>query len=143
MVDRYTRLVLTVIAACLVYLCLVLTPVGTPLRAQQAGVPAQGAARPGLATGPAEVVIVGWRTDGGEALPVSVRNTVTTQAAPENTTRVVFAGWEDAKRGPMRIGQDAGLPVDPTATTHPVRVVLTGTEPVPGAWRQRVPVETK
>jgi hypothetical protein len=144
MVDRYTRVVLTVIAACLVYLCLVLTPVGTPLRAQQQGAPAQGAARPGLATGPAEVVIVGWRTDSADAaLPVSVRNTVTTQAAAENTTRVVVAGWEDARRGAVRISADAGVPVDLTAAARPVRVMLAGSEPTPGAWRQRVPVETK
>jgi|WetSurMetagenome_2_1015567.scaffolds.fasta_scaffold340829_2 hypothetical protein len=143
MVDRYTRIVLTVIAACLVYLCLVLTPLGTPLRAQQPGAPAQGAARPGLATGPAEVVIVGWRTDSDAALPVSVRNTVTTQAAAENTTRVVVAGWEDARRGAVRISADAGVPVDLTAAPRPLRVVLAGSEQTPGAWRQRVPVDTK
>lgn len=32
--DFYTRVVLTVIALCLVWLCIVLTPMGTPLRAQ-------------------------------------------------------------------------------------------------------------
>ena len=33
-VDLYTRIVLSVIASALVWLCIVLTPMGTPLRAQ-------------------------------------------------------------------------------------------------------------
>ena len=33
-VDVYIRIVLTVIASALVWLCIVLTPMGTPLRAQ-------------------------------------------------------------------------------------------------------------
>ena len=33
-IDLYTRAVLTVIALCLVWLCVVLTPIGTPVRAQ-------------------------------------------------------------------------------------------------------------
>lgn len=33
-IDLYTRIVLTVIATALVWLCVVLTPVGAPLRAQ-------------------------------------------------------------------------------------------------------------
>jgi hypothetical protein len=140
MVDRYTRVVLTVIAACLLYLCLVLSRVGTPLSAQ--GVPQQGAERPGLGTGPAEVVIVGWRSGAADfALPVAVRNTVTTQASTESATRVVLAGWEDARRGTIRLVPESGLPVDTTAAARPTRVVLAGTEPSPGNWRQRVPVD--
>jgi hypothetical protein len=142
MVDRYTRVVLTVIAACLLYLCLVLSRVGTPLSAQ--GVPPQGADRPGLATGPAEVVIVGWRSGAADfAFPVVVRNTVTTQASTESATRVVVAGWEDPKRGTtQRLWPESGVPVDATGAARPTRVVLAGTEPSPGNWRQRVPVDT-
>ena len=33
-IDTYTRVVLTVIAACLMWLCVVGTPVGTPVSAQ-------------------------------------------------------------------------------------------------------------
>ena len=33
-IDLYTRLVLTTIALCLVWLCVVLTPMGTPVSAQ-------------------------------------------------------------------------------------------------------------
>jgi hypothetical protein len=49
-VDRYTKIVLTVIAVALVWLCVVLTPAGTPVSAQ-AQDPTQGAMR---------VVIAGW-----------------------------------------------------------------------------------
>ena len=33
-IDLYTRLVLTTIALCLVWICVVITPMGTPLGAQ-------------------------------------------------------------------------------------------------------------
>ncbi len=139
MADRYTRVVLTVIAACLVYLCLVVSRAGTPLNAQEQP---QGAARPGLATGPAEVVIVGWRNAAADiAFPVVVRNTVTTTPSVEGAERVVVAGWEDPKRGVIRLGADAGLPVDMSAG-RPGRVVVAGSEASPGSWRQRIPVET-
>jgi hypothetical protein len=147
MVDRYTRAVLTVIAVCLVYLCLVVSRAGTPLGAQaipQAPPQAPpGAARPGLGTGPAEVVIVGWRSSESDPpVPVSVRNTVTTQNSTESVTRVVVTGWEDSRdpqRGPVGLTRDTGLPVD--LGGRATKVVLVGTEPAPGAWRQRVPVE--
>jgi hypothetical protein len=142
MADRYTRAVLTVIAVCLVYLCLVMSRVGTPLSAQ--GNQQPGAARPGMATGPAEVVIVGWRSAAADiAFPVVVRNTVTTTPSVEGSERVVIAGWEDPKRGVVRLGQDAGIPVDTTGAARPSRVVIAGTEAsTPGMWRQRIPVDT-
>jgi hypothetical protein len=141
MADRYTRVVLTVIAACLVYLCLVFSGVGTLVRAQE---PApQGAQRPGMLTGPAEVVIVGWR--GAEAgMPVSVRNVVTTTPAADGAQRILIAGWEDPKQGVKRLTQDGGLPVDASAATRPSRVVIAGTEvSSPFMWRQRLPVEVE
>lgn len=145
MVDRYTRVVLTVIAVCLVYLCLVVSKVGTPLSAQQqqqAGTPPPGAARPGLGTGPAEVVVVGWRVSEEDGpLPVEVRNTVTTQPSSDNPTRVVVAGWEDPRRGVTVRLSTEGLPVD-LGASRAGKVVLAGTEPSPGAWRQRIPVDT-
>lgn len=143
MADRYTRIVLTVIAACLVYLCLVFSGVGTRLRAQEPQ-PTQGALRPGMSTGPAEVVIVGWRQAAADiAFPVVVRNTVTTIPSVEGAERVVITGFEDPKRGLIRLTQDTGLPVDTSAATRPTRVVLAGTETsTPGMWRQRIPVDT-
>jgi hypothetical protein len=143
MADRYTRVVLTVIAACLVYLCLVHSRVGTPLSAQ--GYQQPGAARPGMGTGPAEVVIVGWRSAASDiAFPVVVRNTVTTSPSVEGAQRVVVAGWEDPRRGIVRLSQDAGVPEDTSGASRPSRVVLAGTETsTPGMWRQRVPVETE
>ncbi len=51
-VDLYTRIVLTVIASALVWLCIVLTPMGTPLRAQAnvQDVRIVGVKHPGYAT---------------------------------------------------------------------------------------------
>ena len=100
--DWYLRSVLTVIAAALVYLCLVLTP--------WPRVSAQTAARPGDPTGPGEMVIVGWRVPDDAAIPVQIRGRaevtvagevhvsgrVSTEPVPNTSTRVVLAGWEDA-----------------------------------------------
>ena len=101
MSDRYTKAVLTIIAAALVYLCIVMTPMP--------GVQAQTARRPGDPTGPAEMVIVGWRAPKGETVPVSVfgsvnvTNTeplriigqVTTERSSGAADRVVLVGWEE------------------------------------------------
>jgi hypothetical protein len=56
---------------------------------------------------------------------------------------VVITGWEDPKRGVMRLTQDNGVPVDTSSATRPTRVVIAGTEAsTPGMWRQRIPVDT-
>lgn len=100
--DRYLRILLTVIASALVYLCLVLTPWPT-LSAQTNSV---GVPVPGQSTGPAEVVIVGWKASGQRPLPVEVVGRigiagdvtvvghVETRQASGTTSRVVLAGWE-------------------------------------------------
>lgn len=103
--DWYLRAVLTVIAAALVYLCLVFTPMPSAL--------AQGARTPGEMTGPAETVIVGFRLAPDAALPVRVAGSVTvagdvrvsndvrvsgrvqTEQVPRTSARVVLAGWEN------------------------------------------------
>lgn len=99
--DRYTKTVLTLIAAALVYLCVVFTPMPT--------VQAQFTQRPGEPTGPVQVVIVGWRGAAGETVPVSspspltttvnglveVRGQVKTERANDRAERVVLAGWEE------------------------------------------------
>lgn len=102
MTDRYTKLVLTVIAAALLYLCIVLTPLPT--------VYAQNTLRPGEPTGPVQAVIVGWRGAPGETIPVStlqpvpvvvgepvqIRGTVTTERSSGAADRVVLVGWEES-----------------------------------------------
>ncbi len=49
--DHYTRLVLSIIAAALVWLCIVLTPLGTPVSAQLGA--------------PTPVVLTGWQDANG------------------------------------------------------------------------------
>ena len=111
MIDRYTKVILTIIATALVYLCVLMTPLP--------GVQAQTAKRPGDPTGPGEMVIVGWRAPKGETVPVavsgsvSVTNTeplsitgrVTTERSSGAADRVVLVGWEEnanpAKRGAL------------------------------------------
>jgi hypothetical protein len=126
-IDRYTRAILTVIAAALVYLCVLQTP--------WPGVSAQTALRPGESTGPAQVVVIGWTAP---AIPVQVSGTVpvtgevrvtgNVRTRPEDntTSRVVLVGWEDrassGRTGTYEMfnarGEKAvGLPV----TTLPVR----------------------
>jgi len=124
MIDRYTKAVLTVIATALVYLCLVLTP--------WPSVQAQTAARPGESTGPAQVVIVGWRGQAGESIPVTTLGTVgvtvsgpvqvngrvTTEKATERADRVVLVGWEEGATRDKPAGRlqpfttSSALPVD-------------------------------
>lgn len=124
MIDRYTKAVLTLIATALVYLCVVLTP--------WPGVQAQTAPRPGESTGPAQVVIVGWRGQAGESIPVTTLGTVgvtvsgpvqvngrvTTEKATERADRVVLVGWEEGAtrdKPASRIQQfttSSALPVD-------------------------------
>lgn len=121
MVDRYTKTVLTVIAASLVYLCIVFSPLP--------GAAAQTAKRPGDPTGPAEMVIVGWRVS--DAVPVAfqrpvpvtvgdtvrIMGTVSTERSAGAADRVVIAGWEEgaSREKPGRLrpidGTTAGLPV--------------------------------
>ncbi len=136
-IDGYSRFVLSVIAAALVYLCAVFTPMP---EAFAQGTRAPGARTPGESTGPAEMVIVGWRLAPDAALPVQIPGRVTvtgdvrvsndvrvtgrvqTEQAPNMADRVVFAGWEDAgqARAPGRFlpwndKLNQALPVSPRA----------------------------
>jgi hypothetical protein len=130
--DSYLRIVLTVIAAALVYLRVVLTPMPAAS--------AQGAVTPGTVIGPAEVTIVGWRLAPNATFPIHIPGRVTvngevrvsndlrvtgkveTEQAAGSTSRVVLSGWEDAatpraagKFTPWNSGQGAALPVAPLA----------------------------
>jgi hypothetical protein len=124
--DLYLRAVLSVIAAALLYLCVILTPV-PGVQAQQ---PAKGALRPGDSTGPAEMVIVGLRLGDGQTLPVEVRGGVTvrgpvqTEPLEGSSTRVVLAGWEETRT--VRAGNPPGewRPFGPTTRDAlPVNVI--------------------
>jgi hypothetical protein len=63
----------------------------------------------------------------------------------------VVAGWEDRRtNSTVRLAPDAGLPVvqesapATAAQPRPTRVVIVGTESIPGAtWTRRVPVEVQ
>ena len=118
MIDRYLKIVLTVIASALVYLCVVLTSLP--------GVSAQTPSlRPGESSGPTEVVVVGWRPGARETIPVSIQQTqplriegaVTTERSTTRLAdRVVLVGWEPGgtpliQRQSRSISESSGLPV--------------------------------
>jgi hypothetical protein len=104
MIDRYTKVVLTLIACALVYLCIVFTPLPGAY-AQQPTL------RPGEPSGPLEVLVVGWKPLAGlNAIPVSIGHpvqvtasqplpiagTVTTERSSSRLAdRVVLVGWEE------------------------------------------------
>jgi hypothetical protein len=103
--DPYLRVVLTVIAAALLYLCIVLTPL--PIASAQTP-RIVGGRTPGEYTGPAEVVVVDWRLPDGASLPVnvtrgdvrvtsevSVKGVVEVRQPPNNPLRTVLIGHED------------------------------------------------
>jgi hypothetical protein len=116
--DRYIKSVLTVIAAALVYLCVVLTPLP--------GVSAQtNSLRPGESSGPTEVVVVGWRPSDRETIPVMIQQTQplrvegtvsTERSSTRLADRVVVVGWEpggtrEIQRPARPITESSGLPV--------------------------------
>ena len=103
MIDRYTKVVLTLIAVALVYLCVIFTPLPRT-HAQTPSI------RPGESSGPTEVVVVGWRAPGEAAVPVTITHPVqvtapqplriTGEVTTERSTsrladRVVLVGWEE------------------------------------------------
>ena len=120
MIDRYTRVVLTVIAGALLYLAVIFTPLPTT----NAQTPSK---YPGQSSGPTEVVIVGWQV-GRDVIPVSIGHPVQvtaskplpitgqvkTERASDRADRVILIGWEeqavrDAAR-PLETLNDTGYP---------------------------------
>ena len=109
MIDRYTKTVLTVIAGALIYLCVTMTAFPA--------VSAQGTQRPGMPSGPLEVVVVGWRPTG----PIAIASQEPLRVITERTTgaadRVVVVGWEEGgqRGGPGQYRpftqRDPGVPV--------------------------------
>jgi hypothetical protein len=99
--DRYSKIVLTVIAAALVYLCVVMTAFPS--------VQAQTTRRAGeIINTPIEAVIVGWKADG--AIPIASREPlrVQTERASGVADRVVVVGWEE---GATRERPNAVVPI--------------------------------
>jgi hypothetical protein len=88
MTDNYTKTVLSVIAAALVYLCFVLTAFPT--------VEAQSSKRPGESTGPADVVIVGWKNPAPLPIVTPEPIRVITERSSGMADRVVLVGWEQS-----------------------------------------------
>jgi hypothetical protein len=118
--DLYLRGVLTVIAAALVYLCVILTPL--PSASAQVG-QVVGAPVPGVSTGPAEMVIVGWNVP---EIPVAVTRgevrvtgRVQAEPLPDAVQRTTLVGWEERAR-PGAAGAFRGL--EPQGDALPVAV---------------------
>jgi hypothetical protein len=130
--DMYIRIVLTVIAAALVYLCVVLTPI--PVVSAQTG-RIVGTQRPGEYTGPAEVVIVGWRAGEGGTMPVTipggvrvtnevvVTGEVLVKQFPEDHLRTIVIGHEE---GATARANGTFRPLNPRTGGLPVVVVPGG-----------------
>src|SRR4026209_1549801 len=89
MADRYTKTVLTIIACALVYICIVITPMPSVAAQQQAS------KHPGESTGPAEVVIVGWKQDAPMQISATEPLHVITERSTGAADRVVLVGWEE------------------------------------------------
>jgi hypothetical protein len=96
MSDRYTKIVLTVIACALVYICVVITPLPA-VSAQQA------TARPGEFSGPTQVVVVGWRGDAAVPITASQPLQVITERSSGRPDRMIITGWEE-NASPGNIG---------------------------------------
>lgn len=89
MTDRYTKIVLTVIAGALVYLCVAMTAFPA--------VQAQTTKRAGeIINQPIEAVIVGWKSDAPLPITTTRPLAVQTERASGQADRVVIVGWEDS-----------------------------------------------
>ena len=88
MTDRYSKIVLTVIAAALVYLCVVMTAFPA--------VQAQSTTRAGeMINQPIEAVIVGWKLTEPLQIATSSPLPVQTERSSGVADRVVLVGWEE------------------------------------------------
>jgi hypothetical protein len=111
MADRYTKIVLTVIAGALVYLCIVMTA----FPAAQA----QVTQRPGEFTGrPIDAVIVGWKITEPLQIATTRPIPVQTERSTGQADRMVIVGWEEnaapgrpGALAPIQSGRNQGLPV--------------------------------
>jgi hypothetical protein len=123
MVDRYTKAVLTVIAGCLLWLCLMMS--GRPVEAQQlAAVPADV-----LPQRAQPVVIVGW----GE-MSTQGRIVLSLKRQPDGTTVTDTAlpmRLPYTAQNPMPVAIEAhGSPI-PVAVNSPIKLAYTTDAPLP------------
>ncbi|HYE88661.1 MAG TPA: hypothetical protein VEA16_20000 [Vicinamibacterales bacterium] len=89
MVDNYTKTVLTVIAGALIYLCIAMTSFPAAH--------AQGTTqRPGEFSGPAEVIVTGWKSTAPIPITASEPMRVVTERISGAVDRVVLVGWEQS-----------------------------------------------
>jgi len=88
MADRYTKIVLTVIACALIYICAVITPL--PTVAAQATTQ-----RPGEFSGPLQVVVVGWQSNAAVPITASQPLNVITERSTGRPDRMIITGWEE------------------------------------------------
>jgi hypothetical protein len=109
MIDRYSKIILTLIAGALIYLCIVMTAFPA--------VSAQGTQRPGEPSGPLEVVVVGWKSTTPLSIAAQQPIRVITERVPGAAERVVVVGWEEnaAREAPATMhgfnAQSPGIPV--------------------------------
>jgi len=115
MTDRYTKIVLTVIAAALVYLCIVMTAFPS--------VQAQGTMRAGeMINKPIDAVIVGWKISEPVQIAATRPLVVQTERSTGAADRMVIVGWEEnaapghpGALAPIQSSRRQGLPVSPLA----------------------------
>jgi len=88
MIDRYSKIVLTIIAGALVYLCVIMTAFPA--------VQAQVTQRPGEFTGrPIDAVIVGWKITEPLQIATTRPIPVQTERSTGAADRMVIVGWEE------------------------------------------------
>ena len=111
--DRYSKIVLTVIAAALVYLCIVMTAFPA--------VQAQSTKRAGeMINQPIEAVIVGWKLTEPLQIATTRPLPVETERASGVADRVVIVGWEE---GATREKTTRLLPFNSATAGLPTRTV--------------------
>jgi len=109
MTDRYTKIVLTVIAAALVYLCIVMTAFPA--------VEAQTTKRAGdMINEPIRAVIVGWSV--AEPMPIVTPRPiqVQTERTAGTADRVIVVGWEE------NAARDKVMPMNPINSSRGISV---------------------
>ncbi|HEX8027288.1 MAG TPA: hypothetical protein VF491_02445 [Vicinamibacterales bacterium] len=109
MSDRYTKIVLTVIAGALIYIAIALTAFPA--------VSAQGTQRPGEPSGPLQVVVVGWNQNTPVPVTAAEPLRVITERSSGMADRMIVVGYEEGalreRAGTMHnfAGQTSGVPV--------------------------------
>jgi hypothetical protein len=107
--DRYVKTVLTIIAAALVWLCVVLTPIGVTVGAQPSG----------TAGPPTRVVLVGWQDRDGFLHALSKQDGIPTLGAGPAASLLPPAAPASTVTPPPPASR--GVVSTPAAQPHPGR----------------------